>query len=367
MAAAVPSPEEAPQLVTDALAFAAEAAEVAPVAAKPDVSAPLRPKQSVWNGTAPRHITAPTTDPDKRIPGWPQAIGGLLGLAGLGLLAVAGVFLVRAFLSLSFMQDFLAAYPGEYHVDVDPGFAPWVGWQHFFNMFLMVLIIRSGLGVRTEKRPTVFWTARGDKKSKISLTLWFHQALDVLWIVNGLIFVVLLFSTGHWLRIVPTSWEVFPNALSAGLQYISFDWPTDNGWVNYNSLQQLAYFTTIFIAAPLAAITGVRMSGLWPKKAEKLSKAYPVEWARALHFPIMLYFVAFIIVHVALVFLTGALRNLNHMFASLGSVDGVEYAANWTGFMVFVLAIAVIAGGWFAARPLVIAPIAKLFGQVSGR
>jgi hypothetical protein len=55
------------------------------------------------------------------------------------------------------------------------------------------------------------------------------------------------------------------------------------------------------------------------------------------------------------------------MFASLGSVDGVQYAANWTGFGIFVLAMIVVAGGWFAARPLVLAPIAKLFGQVSGR
>lgn len=335
----------------------------------PDVSAPLPFTRTVWQGTTPRHASEPEREPSRLRPAWPQALGGLLGLAALGLVAVAGVFLIRAFLSLSFMQDFLTTYPGEYHpaVEVEPGFAPWVGWQHFFNMFLMVLIIRSGLRVRSEKRPTAFWTARGKAKSKISLTLWFHQALDLLWIINGVIFVILIIVTGHWARIVPTSWEVFPNALSAGLQYVSFDWPTDNGWVNYNSLQQLAYFVTIFLAAPLAVVTGIRMSGLWPKKAEKLSKAYPVEWARALHFPTMLYFVAFIIVHVALVFLTGALRNLNHMFASQGSVDGVQYAANWTGFGVFVLAMIVIAGGWFAARPLVLAPIARLFGQVSGR
>ena len=125
-------------------------------------------------------------------------------------------------------------------------------------------------------------------------------------------------------------------------------------------LQQLAYFATVFIAAPLAAITGFRMSGLWPKRAEKLSKAYPVEWARALHFPIMLYFVAFIIAHVALVMLTGFLRNLNHMFAA-------QDAVTWTGFWVFVLSLVVIAIAWVAARPLVLAPIAKAFGKVSGR
>ncbi|UNK71307.1 cytochrome b/b6 domain-containing protein [Microbacterium sp. H1-D42] len=361
------------EAVAEAPAQAAEIAEApgtaVAVASATDVSTPLPFTRTVWQGKAPRHAAEPLPQPSKLRPTWPQAIGGLLGLASLGLLAVAAVFFVRTFLSLPFMQDFLTTYPGEYHpaIEVAPGFAPWIGWQHFFNIFLMVLIIRSGLGVRTEKRPTVFWTPKGNAKGKISLTLWFHQSLDILWLVNGVIFVVLIIATGHWVRIVPTSWEVFPNALSAGLQYVSFDWPTDNGWVNYNSLQQLAYFTTVFIAAPLAAITGFRMSGLWPKKAEKLSKAYPVEWARALHFPIMLYFVAFIIVHVALVFLTGALRNLNHMFASMGSVDGVEYAANWTGFWVFVLAMVVVAGGWFAARPLVLAPIAKLFGQVSGR
>ncbi|MGX1792588.1 cytochrome b/b6 domain-containing protein [Microbacterium sp. NPDC055312] len=344
--------------------------EVAVAAAsRPDVSTPLSFPRTVWPGRAPRHAAAPLPESSPLRPTWPQAIGGLLGLASLGLLALAAVFLTRAFLSMPFMQDFLATYPGEYHpaVAVEPGFAPWANWAHFFNIFLMVLIIRSGLRVRTEKRPTVFWTPRGNSKGKISLTLWFHQALDLLWIINGVIFVVLLFTTGHWARIVPTSWEVFPNALSAGLQYVSFDWPTDNGWVNYNSLQQLAYFVTVFIAAPLAIVTGFRMSGLWPKNAEKLSKAYPVEWARALHFPVMLYFVAFIIVHVALVFLTGALRNLNHMFAAQGSVDGIAYADVWTGFWVFVGAMAVVAAGWFAARPLVLAPIAKLFGQVSGR
>lgn len=328
------------------------------VPAGPDVSTPLPFTRTVWAGTAPRRVAEPAAS---RRPTWTQAIAGLFGAAGLGLVAIAGIFLVRAFLSLPFMQDFLAAFPGEYHTEAAPGIPGWVGWQHFFNMFLMLLIIRSGLRVRTEKRPEAFWAPRNNPKGKTSLTIWFHQSLDLLWMINGVVFVVLLFVSGHWMRIVPTSWEVFPNALSALLQYVSFDWPTENGWVNYNSLQVLAYFTTVFIAAPLAAITGFRMSGLWPKNAEGLSKAYKIEWARKLHFPIMLYFVAFIVVHVALVFLTGFQANLNHMFASSDSTT------SWAGFWFFVLALVVMAGGWIAARPLVLAPIARLFGTVSGR
>ena len=353
--AAVVLPSAAAGAATEA------AAPATAVARRLDVSAPLPFTRTVWNGSAPRHVTAEAA-PSKLRPTWPQALGGLFAAAGLAVLAGAAIAIVRAFLSLPFMQDFLAAYPGEYHLPAGApvGLPGWVGWQHFFNVFLMTLIIRSGLRVRTEKRPTAFWTPRGNPKGKISLTLWFHQALDLLWILNGAIFIVLLFVTGQWMRLVPTSWEVFPNALSAALQYVSFDWPTENGWVNYNSLQQLAYFTVVFLAAPVAIATGFRMSGLWPKKAAGLSKAYPIELARAVHFPTMLFFVAFIVVHVALVLLTGMLRNLNHMFAA-------QDAVTWTGFWVFLLSLAVIAGGWVAARPLVLAPIAKLFGQVSGR
>ena len=61
-----------------------------------------------------------------------------------------------------------------------------------------------------------------------------------------------------------------------------------------------------------------------------------------------------------LVFATGALRNLNHMF---GGTDVV----NWVGFWLFAAAIAITVAGWYAARPILLAPIAKLFGQVSSR
>jgi thiosulfate reductase cytochrome b subunit len=296
---------------------------------------------------------------------------------GAGIVAGAGVlfalamivFATRWLVSLEPLRAFLATYPGEYHLpDSAPvGLPAWLGWQHFLNAFFMLLIIRSGLQVRREKRPSAFWTPRWNNKRKTSLTIWFHQSLDLLWLANGLVFLVLLFVTGQWMRIVPTSWEVLPNALSAMLQYASLDWPTENGWVNYNSLQQLAYFTTVFVAAPLAILTGVRMSGLWPRKAETLNRVYPIEWARKVHFPVMLYFVAFIIVHVALVFATGALRNLNHMYAAQGSTDPTAYADNWAGFWIFAASVLVMVGGWIAARPLVLAPIARLFGTVSSR
>ena len=288
-----------------------------------------------------------------------------LGLSLVVLMAIV-VLAARWLVSLPSVKTFLTTYPGK---TLPPEGAPvgipaWLGWQHFLNFFLMVLIIQSGLRVRTVKRPPASWIRSNtgliktkNPPKRISLDLWFHLTLDSLWFLNGTVFVVLLFVTGQWLRVIPTSWDYIPNAVSAALQYASLNWPTEDGWVNYNSLQVLTYFATVFIAAPLAAITGIRMSAAWPRTARRLNKIYPVEVARAIHFPVMLYFVVFVIVHVTLVLATGSLRNLNHMY---GGQDEV----NWVGFTIFAASLLVTAASAIAARPIVLAPIAGLTGKV---
>lgn len=291
------------------------------------------------------------------------ALSILTSLAGLLVLVLVARWM-RGMLSV---QDFLSSYPGHNSLPsgAPVGLPAWLGWQHFLNSLLILLIIRSGWQVRTNSKPPAHWTRNNTglirtkgKPSKISLDLWFHLTLDVLWILNGIVFFVLLLATGQWMRVVPTSWDILPNALSALLQYASLDWPLENGWNNYNALQVLSYFVTIFIAAPLAMLTGLRMSGAWPKNATALNRIYPIEAARAIHLPVMMYFVAFIIVHVTLVLATGAVRNLNHMYAA--SDDG-----GWAGLWVFAASVVVLVGAWFLARPLFLRPLASLMGKVS--
>ncbi len=369
---------------TAAFATPAPAADARP--STPSPRPPLTVPRTVWPGAAARNRATTPALTQKRPPAAPpraaaagtrladfspvQLLGStaVLGVFALALVGIV-VLVARFVLAIGPGREFLAAFPGEYHLpeSAPVGLPAWLNWSHFLNSFFLLLIIRTGWQVRREKRPAAFWSPRNNKKRRISLALWFHQALDVLWIANGVIFVVLLFVTGQWMRIVPTSWEVFPNALSAALQYASLDWPTENGWVNYNSLQQLSYFAITFVAAPLAIISGVRLSGVWPKNAEKLDRLYPAEWARKVHFPTMLFFVAFIVVHVALVLATGALRNLNHMYAARGSEDPAAYTSDPTGLLIFAASLVVMAAAWVAARPAVLVPIARLFGDVKQR
>ncbi|MEY8567349.1 cytochrome b/b6 domain-containing protein [Corynebacterium sp.] len=296
---------------------------------------------------------------EKSLGQWGKLAG--IGLAIAAVLAAVVILGARWFTGLDSVSNWMERYPGEYHLPefVEDGFPAWARWTHFLNFFFMAMIIQSGLRVRQQQKPPAVWQPKKGGK-KISIHLWLHTSLDLLWILNGVVFIVLLFISGHWARIVPTSWEVFPNAASAMLQYASMQWPAENGWVNYNSLQQIMYFVIVFIAAPLAIISGLRMSEWWPKNATKLNKIYPAPVARKIHFPTMLFFVLFIIAHVFLVFATGMTKNLNHMFAGTPA-DG------WGGFFWMLGAVFVTIAVLFATRPLVLAPIASRFGQVSAR
>jgi len=285
----------------------------------------------------------------------------LAGALLLIVVASAAVLIVRMLLfGSSAGAAFLSTFPGTSELPdwVPVGQPAWVQWQHWLNAFFIVLIIKTGWMVRTQRKPSAMWQPRSGRGTKISIEVFVHVFLDILWLANGVVFWILLFATGQWARVVPVSWDVFPNALSAALQYLSLSWPAEDGWTNYNALQVLAYFVTIFLAAPLAAVSGLRMSPFWPTRAARLSRVYPVETARRIHFPVMLYFLLFIAVHLILVLATGALRNLNHMFW------GSDESGSWAGFWMFLLGIAAIVGGVLALRPFVIQQLGAVFGKV---
>ncbi len=343
---------------------AAPIAEPAPEAAAEPAAKPA----AATPAAAPKPVAAPkSTAP--AAPAAPKKLGWLKWLVGAVVLGVVAVVVARMVLGTGWGQGFVDKHPGTQPLpdDAPVGFPAWLSWAHFFNMFLMVLIVRTGLQVRNERKPEGYWAPRWAPSKKISLTLWLHQALDVLWVINGLVFYILLFATGHWVRIVPTSWDVIPNAVSAGLQYLSLDWPLENGWVHYNALQELAYFATVFIASPLAILSGLRMSSFWSEKWTRAGKVLTAPLARKIHFPVMIYFLVFIVVHVGLVLATGFRRNMAGMFAGRGSVDPSAYATDWTGVWVFLGAVVVIAVAWFLAKPRFVAPVAGATGKVSSR
>jgi hypothetical protein len=86
------------------------------------------------------------------------------------------------------------------------------------------------------------WTAKDDSvtpptrlgipglRHTLGLSRWRHFSVNLLWLINGVLFYALLFSTGQWRRLVPLTWEIFPAALSTAIQYASLNFPVDHSW-----------------------------------------------------------------------------------------------------------------------------------------
>src|SRR5690606_225270 len=102
---------------------------------------------------------------------------------------------------------------------------------------------------------------------------------------------------------------------------------------------------TVFIAAPLAMITGLGMSPALSTRFKRISSVLSIQVARSLHFLVLVWFLVFIVLHVTLVFTTGLRENTGYMYASRD--DG-----SWTGFWVFVASMVVLVVGWVAATPV---------------
>ena len=334
-------------------------------------------------------------DPDRWARSLPAAYGvppririgssrwfNLLWLLPIGfVLLIAAVAAAQGLRHVPAVARFIDRYPGtsvSAGTRAHPGLPVWVDVTHFLNLLLMVFIIRSGIQILADhprlywtrhctpgkdwfrfQRPVPedpLWTARQDSvtlpkhlglpglRHSIGLARWWHLGSDMLWLANGLVFYVLLFATGQWRRVVPTSWEVFPNAASVLIQYLSLDWPKESAWIAYNGLQQLAYFVTVFVAAPLALITGLGMSPALSTRFRRVSKPLSIQVARSLHFLVLCWFLVFILIHTTLVFTTGLLRNLNMGYAAQDS-------DSWIGFGIFAVSMVVVVVAWVAATP----------------
>jgi DMSO/TMAO reductase YedYZ molybdopterin-dependent catalytic subunit/thiosulfate reductase cytochrome b subunit len=205
--------------------------------------------------------------------------------------------------------------------------------------------------------PPRVWTSKDDAVSlpkwlgipgirhSIGLARWWHFGIDLLWLVNGALFCVLLFSTDQWQRLVPQSWTVFPNALSTAVQYASLNFPVNEGFTNYNGLQVLAYFITVFIAAPLAFLTGLLQA---PAVAARFGTGRGVlnrQVARTVHFGVLLWMVVFVFMHVTMVFVTDAVGNLNHI------VLGTDTRSGWA-VLIFAIAATIVGVLWLIASPM---------------
>lgn len=260
------------------------------------------------------------------------------------------------------------------------GFPWWLRLAHFLNFLFLGLLIRSGWEI-IATHPRMYWRndcgpgtewirftkkkvppeegayfARDDEcslsplislpgRKNVGIGRHWHAVVTALWMLNGFVYVVLLFGTGQWRRIVPTSWDVFPQAWESLKIYAGFGIPSIEHFQPYDALQQLMYFVVVFVAAPLMIATGPVMSPAVVGRFPWYPKLFGGrQAARSLHFLGMAFFTVFIVIHVTLVFVVHPKYNLTHMV--IGEGDPARFAQALT---ITIIGVVVVVGLWLAA------------------
>jgi methionine sulfoxide reductase catalytic subunit len=264
------------------------------------------------------------------------------------------------------------------------GFPAWLRVTHFINLLFIGLLIRSGLQI-LGAHPRLYWNESCKPESawlkftrnkvpentlytsmddevpvspllalpggdNLGLGRLWHFLSVIFWVLNGLIYVILLFATGEWSRLIPTSWSIVPRAWDTLLIYLSFHIPPINDFRPYDPLQQLAYAGVVFLLGPFMILTGAAMSpaieGRFPWYVRLFGGK---QFARSLHFLSLLAFVAFIIVHTALVLIVHFQDNIRNIV--LGNENGNFGLALTIAIIALVIVAAIyIWSSWYSLR-----------------
>ena len=143
--------------------------------------------------------------------------------------------------------------------------------------------------------------------------LW-HFFFAWIFVINGLAYLAWILWSGHLRRdLVPTGAEVRGIGRSIK-QHLLLRHPHGEEARRYNVLQNIAYLTIVFGVLPLIVLGGWAMSPMM----DAFSPGW-VDWlggrqaARTLHFVAAVLLVAFVLVHLFEVVVTGFLNNLRSM------------------------------------------------------
>lgn len=141
-----------------------------------------------------------------------------------------------------------------------------------------------------------------------------HFLFAWLFVLNGLVYLLYGVVTGHtWRRLLPSRTEMrgIPHSLSAHLR---LRFPRGEEARRYNVIQKLAYLAVIFVVLPVLILAGLTMSpGMNAAFPELVTLFGGRQSARTLHFVAAGALVLFVVVHVALVLVSGFWNNMRSM------------------------------------------------------
>ncbi|MGH2638650.1 MAG: molybdopterin-dependent oxidoreductase [Rhabdochlamydiaceae bacterium] len=251
-------------------------------------------------------------------------------------------------------------------------FPLWLRVSHLINAVFIILLIRSGIEILSA-HPKLYtndkaidgmewlkftkrkmpkdrlWTSMDEEESfnsfvalpghsNLGLGRHWHFFSIIFWVANGVIYWVLLFASGVWSTLIPTSWSIFPQALKDSLIYASGKLPPPGH--PFDAVQQLTYAFVVFILGPFMIASGAAMSPAVDARYPMYPKIFGGrQRARSLHFLAMALFVLFIIVHIIMVVYNRFLDNMANIIYGGGTMSLGEAVLFFVLYFVVVIAI----------------------------
>ncbi len=141
-----------------------------------------------------------------------------------------------------------------------------------------------------------------------------HFFFAWLLVINGFAYLLWGFASRHFGRdLLPSSAELRHIGTEI-LDHLRLRFPRGEAAKRYNVLQQLAYLAVVFVLFPLVVLTGLTMSpGIDSAVPQLLSLFGGRQTARLIHFAAASGLVAFVVVHLVMVLLSGVWNNMRSM------------------------------------------------------
>lgn len=150
-----------------------------------------------------------------------------------------------------------------------------------------------------------------------------HFLFAWLFVLNGAVYLLSGFASGHFLRDLLPSRDQMRHVGRSILDHARLRFPRGEAARDYNVLQKLAYLAVVFLLLPVMVLAGLSLS-------PALNAAFP--WlpalfdgrqsARTVHFIFATLIVLFVLVHVAMVLLSGPWNNIRAMVTGRYNIDG---------------------------------------------
>jgi thiosulfate reductase cytochrome b subunit len=155
-----------------------------------------------------------------------------------------------------------------------------------------------------------------------------HFFFAWLFVLNGAAYLLVGLLDGHFQRhLLPDRIQLRHIGRSI-LDHLALRFPKGEEARQYNVLQKLSYLLVIFILLPTMALAGMAMSPAIDAAVPQLVSLFDGrQSARTVHFIVATALVLFVLVHVLMVVLSGAFKNLRSMITGWFAIEAGDHDA----------------------------------------